>query len=226
MTEKKNQFTGPKKYLEKSFLEELNYKIWSTKGARFKADKRLKTKAKLSNISLAIISAYLIIASLISVYNIGNEDNGNIISYAITALSILLLVVSQFENSQEYKLNARIFHDCGLELSELYNELRIFKTLKKKPSDYEIYSFSKNLSERYQTVLKNYQNHSPIDYDMFQISNLDYFDKITPSQVKKIKRRYNWEIYGWYTIMIVLTPTVIIIIEIIMNYIITCPNNV
>lgn len=217
MSEEKSQFTGPKKYLEKSFLEELNYKIWSTKGARFKADKRLKTKAKLSTISLAIISAYLIIASLISVYNLGNGNNENITSYVITALSILLLVVSQFENSQEYKLNAKIFHDCGLELSELYNELRIFKTLKKNPSDYESNRFTKNLSERYQAVLKNYQNHSPIDYDMFQISNLDYFDKITESQIKKIKRRYNWEIYGWYTIMIVLTPILIIGIEIIMN---------
>jgi hypothetical protein len=216
MSDEKNQFIGPKKYLEKSFLEELNYKIWSTKGARFKADKRLKTKAKLSTISLAIISAYLIIASLISVYNLGNGNNENIMSYVITALSILLLVVSQFENSQEYNLNARIFHDCGLELSELYNELRIFKTLKKNPTDYETNRFSENLSERYQTVLKNYQNHSPIDYDMFQISNLDYFDKISESKIKKIKTRYNWEIYGWYTIMIVLTPILIIGIEIIL----------
>jgi len=222
MSDEKNQFTGPKKYLEKSFLEELNYKIWSTKGARFKADKRLKTKAKLSTISLAIISAYLIIASLISVYNLGNENNGNIMSYVITALSILLLVVSLFENSQEYKLNARIFHDCGLELSELYNELRIFKTLKKNPTDYETNRFIENLSEKYQTVLRNYHNHSPIDYDMFQISNLDYFDKISESEIKKIKRRYNWEIYGWYTIMIVLTPVLIVGIEIIMNNI----NNV
>ena len=143
-------------------------------------------------------------------------------SYVITALSILLLVVSLFENSQEYKLNARIFHDCGLELSELYNELRIFKTLKKNPTDYETNRFIENLSEKYQTVLRNYHNHSPIDYDMFQISNLDYFDKISESEIKKIKRRYNWEIYGWYTIMIVLTPVLIVGIEIIMNNI----NNV
>jgi hypothetical protein len=214
MSEEKNQFTGQKKYLEKSFLEELNYKIWSTKGARFKADKRLKSKAKLSTISLAIISAYLIIASLISVYNLGNGNNENIMSYVITALSILLLVVSQFENSQEYKLNARIFHDCGLELSELYNELRIFKTLKENPTHYETNRFIENLSERYQTVLKNYQNHAPIDYDMFQISNLDYFDKISNSKIKKVQRRYNWEIYGWYSIMIVIIPILIVGIEI------------
>ena len=215
MTEKANQLTGPKKYLEKSFLEELNYKIWSTKASRFNADKRLKIKAKLSNISLAFLSAYLIIASLISVYNINSGNNENIINYIITALSILVLVVSQFENAQDYKLNARIFHDCGLELSVLYNDLRIFKTLKKEPSEYEIYFFGKNLSEKYQNVLRNYQNHSPIDYDMFQINNIDYFkivapEKITPENIKRVKRRYNWEIYGWYSIMIIAPPILII----------------
>ncbi|UMB61155.1 SLATT domain-containing protein [Lutibacter sp. A80] len=227
MTEKTNQFTGPKKYLEKSFLEELNYKIWSTKASRFNADKRLKLKAKLSNISLAFLSAYLIIASLISVYNINTGNNENIINYVITALSILVLVVSQFENAQDYKLNARIFHDCGLELSILYNDLRVFKTLKKKPSEYEIYSFGKNLSEKYQNVLRNYQNHAPIDYDLFQINNIDYFEKVapkkvTPENIKKVKRRYNWEVYGWYSIMIIAPPILITGIILIAK----CINNV
>ncbi|GAA3773122.1 MULTISPECIES: SLATT domain-containing protein [Flavobacterium] len=222
MTEKANQFTGPKQYLEKSFLEELNYKIWSTKASRFNADKRLKTKAKISNISLAFLSAYLIIASLISVYNINTGNNENIINYIITALSILLLVVSQFENAQEYTLNARIFHDCGLELSTLYNDLRMFKTLKHSPSEYEMYTFAKNLSEKYQTVLRNYQNHSPIDYDMFQISNINYFEKVapekvTPKNIKKVKQRYLWEIYGWYSIMIVLPPILILGIILLAN---------
>lgn len=47
--ESKSIFIGSKKYLEKSFLEELNYKIWSTKGARFEADKRLTIISKMSN---------------------------------------------------------------------------------------------------------------------------------------------------------------------------------
>ena len=214
MGKEKSQFTGPKKYLEKSFLEELSYKIWSTKGARFNADKRLKKKASVSNICLAILSAYLVIASLISVFGISKGQNEHIVSYIITALSIILLVVSQFENSQDYKLNARIFHDCGLELSKLYNELRIFKTLKKSPSDYETYSFSKNLSEKYQVVLKNYQNHSPIDYNMFKVNNQDYFDTLTTFDTRKIRWKYKWEVYRWYTMMIVIIPVLIIILEI------------
>lgn len=200
-----------KEYLGKSFLEELNHKIWSTQSSRFNADKRLKKKAKLSNISLAMLSAYLIIAGLISVYNIKNGRDENLINYVITALSILVLVFSQFENAQDYRLNAKIYHDCGLELSSLYNELRIFKTLKTKPSEYETYSFSKTLSEKYQSILKNYENHSSIDYDFFQINNVNYFkkiepEKVTPKNIRKVKRRYYWNVYGWYSIMIIIPP--------------------
>ncbi|TYA78443.1 SLATT domain-containing protein [Seonamhaeicola marinus] len=204
-------FEGSKDYLEKSFLEELNYKIWSTRSSRFNADKRLKTRAKLSNISLAILSAYLIIAGLMSVYNVNVGNDVNLINYAITGLSILLLVFSQYENAQDYKLNAKIFHDCGLELSVLYNELRVFKTIKKNPANSEIYEFAKNLSERYQMVLKNYDNHATIDFDLFQIRNLSYFkkvapEKVTPFNILKVKAKYYWMVYGWYSIMIIIPP--------------------
>ncbi|WP_297332726.1 SLATT domain-containing protein [Flavobacterium sp.] len=214
MDNRTEKHSPQKSYLEKSFLEELNYKIWSTKGARFFADKRLKSKAKMSNISLAIISAYLIIAGLISVYNINQDDQVNIYNYIITALSILVLVFSQFESAQDYKLNAKIFHDCGLELSELYNELRIFKTLKLNVSEYETYNFAKNISEKYQNILNNYHNHAPIDYDMFLINNVRYIkellpEKVTKKNIRKVKINYYWDVYGWYTIMITVPPIII-----------------
>lgn len=48
----KSIFTGEKAYLEKSFLEELSLKVWTTKGARFQADQRLRAKARMSSISI------------------------------------------------------------------------------------------------------------------------------------------------------------------------------
>ena len=168
--EAKSIFSGSKEYLEKSFLEELNYKIWSTKGARFEADKRLNTISKMSNISFSILSAYLIIAGLLAVYNIQNINaNLNLINYYVTALSIIQLVVGQFENSQDYKLKAKNFHDCGLELSILYNKLRIFKTLNTQASDYTILNFCQSLSEQYQEILNKYENHQQIDYNNFKL---------------------------------------------------------
>lgn len=127
----KEELDAPSDYLGKGFLEELNYKMWSTKGSRFNCDKRLRTKGNASNVSLAIISAYLIIASLITVFNLAIGVNQEVLNFTITGLSILVLVFTQFENAQKYDLVAKSHHDSGLKISELYNELRIFKTLQK-----------------------------------------------------------------------------------------------
>jgi hypothetical protein len=210
--EKKGIFTGSKEYLEKSFLEEINYKIWSTKGARFEADKRLTRISNMSNISFSIMSAYLIIAGLLAVYNIENNvANLNLINYYVTALSIIQLVLAQFENSQDYKLRAKNFHDCGLELSILYNKLRTFKTLNNNASDYETLNFCKKLSDDYQSILSKYENHSPIDYDNFKISHRSYFTEIKNEDVKKINKKYWLVCYGWYVLVIVLPPIMIIL---------------
>jgi hypothetical protein len=209
----KSIFTGSKAYLEKSFLEELSYKIWSTKGARFRADRRLTTISKMSNISFSILSAYLIIAGLLAVYNIENNDiHLNYINYYVTALSILQLVVAQFENSQDYKLKGKNFHDCSLELSKLYNKLRTFKTLNTQVSDYTNLSFCQKLSEEYQEILNRYENHEDIDYDNFKLSQPEYFKELTPGDVKKIKRKYWWICYGWYSLIIIFPPIIILAI--------------
>lgn len=214
--ERKSIFTGSKEYLEKSFLEELNYKIWTTKGSRFKADRRLTTISKMSNISFSILSAYLIIAGLLAVYNIENNDsNLNLINYYVTALSIIQLVVAQFENSQDYKLRAKNFHDCSLELSVLYNKLRTFKTLNLNPSEYVTLSFCQNLSDDYQDILSRYENHENIDYEAFKITQRTYFKELTNKQVKKIEREYWWKCYGWYSLIIVLPPLIILLITVI-----------
>lgn len=213
--ERKSIFTGSKAYLEKSFLEELSYKIWSTKGARFRAARRLTTISKMSNISFSILSAYLIIAGLLAVYNIENSvENLKFINYYVTALSILQLVITQFENSQDYKLKGKSFHDCSLELSKLYNRLRTFKTLNSEASEYTTLSFCQKLSDEYQEILSRYENHEDIDYDNFKISQLSHFSELTKKDVEKINRKYSWICYGWYSIIIILPPIVILAIMI------------
>lgn len=210
---KKKKIPKSREYLEKTFLEELNHKIWCTKGARFSADARFKKKSKMSNISLSFLSAYLIIASLISVYNINQNSHDNIINYLVTALSILLLVASMYENSQDYKLRAYIYHSCGIELSEIYNKLRIFKTLKENKSQSEILEFCSEINREYQIILNKYENHENIDFDTFRVKSLLYFeDELTKKQISSIKRKLSWNIYGWYVMMIVITPIIILIL--------------
>lgn len=207
----KSIFTGEKAYLEKSFLEELSLKVWTTKGARFQADQRLRAKARMSSISMSILSAYLIIAGLISVY-VGSHASINfqLINYFVTALSIVLLVLSQYENSQDYKLRAEKLHKCGLDISEIYNEIRIFKTLVPTPSNEITKIFCENVAPRYQAILSKYENHMPIDYAMFKTTQRHYFSKLEPKEIKSTKRKLWWIVNGWYVMLLIGTPLVFI----------------
>ena len=206
--EKKKSF---KDYLDKTFLEELNYKIWSTKGSRFNANKRLLKIADLSNLCTSMLSVYLIAVGLLSVYNIystGNIDE-NLIAYSITCLSILLLVFGQIENAKDFSTKAKQFHNCGLELSSLYNELRIFKTLTDKPNLTEKREFSKEISVKYERILERHENHHPIDHKMFKASKPDYHE-LNDWNVFKIKTDYYIKTGLIYHILIIVPPIIII----------------
>lgn len=210
---------APGNYLSKSFLEELNFKMWSTKGARFNCDKRLRTKGKASNVGLAIISAYLIIASLITVFNLKLGVSQELLNFTITGLSILVLVFTQFENAQNYELEAKTHHDSGLKISELYNKLRIFKTLQKDPSDDEILDFANSITDKYENVLSTSGNHSSIDYNLFLVKNIEWLKKNEPDKIKSLNENkiwllYYWNVYGWYILLIILPPLLFIILMI------------
>lgn len=164
-------------YLNKTFLEELNYKIWTTKGCRFNASSRLIKTGKLSNLAINMISVYLTIAGLLTVYNINsNIIDDNLLAYLITSLSILALVFGQIESSKDYTLKAKEFHNCGLELSEIYNKLRIFKTLEENPSQERRSQFTEEISNSYQKVLEKYDNHLQIDNKIFKTKTAKYHE--------------------------------------------------
>lgn len=166
-----------KEHLDEDFLKELKHKIWSTKGTRFAADSRLKSLSKMSNICNGVLSVYLIIFGLLTVYKVYNPEEKfeNLFAFTLTAVSIFQLLFSFFESSQNYSLSARDFHDCALDLSDLYNELQNFKTYKTNSSDEEKFKFCDDLQKRYQTVLRKYQNHSPIDKEKFMADNMTYY---------------------------------------------------
>lgn len=165
-------------YLDKTYLEELNLKIWSTRGSRFGASLRLAKMAKLSNLSTSLLSGYLIAVGLMTVYNVHNSGfiEENVLAYGITLLSILSLVFAQYENTQDYNGRAKSHHECGLELSTIYSKLRIFKTLNSKSTEEEKKEFAEVISSEYDLVLKKYENHEDIDHDIFRASKGEYYE--------------------------------------------------
>jgi|TARA_B110000114_G_C15077025_1_gene392265 hypothetical protein len=189
-------------YLKKDFGVELNYKIWITKGARFSASERNRICDNLSSQTVGYLSAYLIIVNLITIYKIDFlfQLNSNQLGFTTTALSILILIYSQFESAKNHSIRSEKFHQCSLEIGELYNELRMVKTFK------NIYSPEdkiKKISEKYDVILKKHENHYPIDLTTFKLTKAKYFElnsfNIRVLKVKKylwIKFKYHLMIYG------------------------------
>ncbi|PTB92309.1 hypothetical protein C9994_14280 [Marivirga lumbricoides] len=189
-------------YLKGDFGVELNYKLWITKGARFKASERNNIGDNLSSQTIGYLSAYLIIFNLVNVYEISFLIKFTIdqLGFISTALSILILLYSQFENAKKHAIKSEKFHQCGLEIAELYNELRMVKTFATINNKEDRI---KKISERYDEILKKYENHLPIDLDDFTRTKPNYFELtrfgIIWIHIKKyflIKFKYHLMIYG------------------------------
>jgi len=203
-----NKDTIPKYLKDNSWIKELNHKLWITKGARFEANNRLKQKASLSNMSIAFISSYLIIINLVPLYFSQLRISPDLIGFFTTALSILLLVFTQIEASNEYKLNAHSYHSCALKISNLYNDLRIIKEIDDKGEREEKVS---KITEEYKEILSQYENHEPIDTDMFKSKNLTYYE-IEESFKFSIERKYYFTVKFKYHCIIAIPPILFAII--------------
>lgn len=204
-------------YLDKTFLEELNYKVWSTKGSRFNTSTRLTKIARWSNFSLTMLSVYLASVGLLSVYNINvstDKLDENLIAYSITCLSILTLVLGQIENAKDYTMKAKEFHNCGLELSKIYNDLRIYKTLTENQTIVEKEKFAKKISDEYQRILEKHDNHQQIDNDKFKTTKAKYHE-MNNWDVFVINIRYYIRTIFIYHLLIFLPPIIIITLLII-----------
>lgn len=198
-------------YLKKDFGVELNYKMWTTKGSRFSASHRNRIMNDLSSKTIGYLSAYLIIINLINIYDVPFliKLPDNELGFVTTALSIIILLYSQFESAQNYSIKCEKFHQCSLEIGELYNELRMIKTFKslteeeKEPKIAEI-------SKKYDIILKQHENHLPIDRLDFmrfkpEYFNLNKFDllKIRLKKYLNIQFKFHVLRYGpviWFVI--------------------------
>lgn len=167
----KNAKRIPEYLKDNNFEVELNYKLWITKGARFKASERCEELDARYNRIVGWVSSYLIIFSVLTLCKIPFftlPDNYS--TFISISLSILILVFSQFAYAKNYSVHARNYHECGLEISKLYNKLRILKV--KSEHSIEDVDLIKN---EYEKVLDRYDNHLPIDLAMFKLQKTEYF---------------------------------------------------
>jgi len=145
-----------------SYQDELYDKMWKTKGARFNAYERLRRRQSRSFYATSLLSAYLIVISLVEPFNlIPPTSDSKIVAFFSVALSVILLVFVIIENAAEYNLKGNNFHNCAKDIGRIFNTLH--SLIEKKEVDISKYE---ELADKYSDILDRYDNHSPIDYEM------------------------------------------------------------
>lgn len=176
-------------YLSKnSWEQELNYKLWVTKSARFAAARRCEDMDSCGLWATTILSAYLIIVGLIPYipHQMFKEVSPDLLGFGTTALSIILLAVTLLISMRQYPLQAKAFHECSLKIGILYDRLRQAKEV---GDNEEKRSKIAAITRDYEEILPDYPNHRPIDYEMFQTQKPHYF-KLSWFQVQWRKANY------------------------------------
>lgn len=124
-------------------------------------------------------------------------------------MSIIALVFGQIENSKDYTLKAKEFHNCGLKLSEIYNKLRVFKTMEENPTQQRKIEFTEEISISYQKVLEQYDNHLQIDNKIFKTKTARYHE-LNWFQIRIFNIQYYFHSYFSYHFLII-SPAILII---------------
>lgn len=157
-------------YLQNNdFTVELNYKLWVTKGSRFKAAERCKIQNDRYTKIIAYVSVYMIIINVINICKIPRLTiDDNYVTTITIGFSIILLVASQFIYAENYSVQAYQFHSCALDISKIYNQLRIAKTQEETNIN--------DLTVQYESILSRCENHTEIDYNIFKTTKPTYFN--------------------------------------------------
>ena len=147
------------------YCKDLLCRIERVRSSRFDAARRMKLNQSTSIFAVAFCSVYSITLSILSL-KINVEENicqyftmSEYCSFFAIVMDIFVLVISLLSLISGYENQARVFHDCALELGELEREIKMVGT----PLIEE--DVLKSFTEKYNQILSKYRhNHSVVDY--------------------------------------------------------------
>lgn len=199
--------------VEPTFLDELNYKVWATKESRFNAYHRLLNQSKTSHFCQRILLIYYIAIVFGAFYHLGFTPvfDDNVVIFSIIFSSLFLAAFSRIENAKSYPLKAKEFYNSSIELSSLYNVLKIFSSLIENQPVENKKEFAEKIATSYQRILELHQNHEPIDAELFKSKTATYHN-LSWLEVQKINVKYYIKTLLPYHLLILVPPLVLVIL--------------
>ncbi len=162
------------------------YKVlWETKGCRFLASHRFGKYDKMCSLTLNIISVYIIAINLLVLFpNRSFVFSDAIINFSTITLSLLVFVISTLISSRDYKLKSQKFHECGREISILYDIVKVWKFTNVVVTQEQL----TELSEKYHELLRRFDlNHENRDYELFISKNVSEYPLLQRPRFFKVK---------------------------------------
>jgi hypothetical protein len=186
-------------------VDELAKRIWITKGARFAAHRRLAAMHAWSTAAIAILSAYLLIATIVisSSAVMLSEHQRDLLDLGVTGVALLVLVLSLLEGGRNYLVRAERLHDCAVELGAL--EQRVILA-GHNPEPHQRLAASSVLSEEYHRLLTRCrENHDPLDNQCFRCDHAVVFP-CSRWTLLKARGTLMWRSRGPFALAIILPP--------------------
>lgn len=149
-------------------------KVWWTRKARMKAERRLLNLEFYSQFLLLWYSSFLVCYSIYSLVKPPANDSEAVI---MVALSVLILVLTLFINNMNYKGRAMLIKQCYEKLSVVYTA-SLSSTI------------STTLDENYQSILASSENHLERDFIKAMVDEyINTMDKTLLTKVPSWRHR-------------------------------------
>lgn len=142
-----------------------------TAACRFSAADRLRRHERFSLFSITMCSLAVVIVSLMEPFGLKLAIPSNAVNLICAALSLLILVVSLMVSGNKYGERAEKMHAGAVEINSVARRL---EPCVKSGNTAEV----DHLTDAYESLLKIYENHKPVDYKVAQINRYSEHYKI------------------------------------------------
>ena len=180
-------------------FNELYRRVDVTTRTRYNAAQRLNSHHRFSQWVVTLVSVALIAIPLLQAMNVPLGRSPQLLDAVEVFLAVLVLAYSLLLGNENYSGKAEKMLNCGLELGRLSR--RLYPHLD-QPHQEDLY---KEFSEEYHDILEKYENHDPIDYEMYRISNPRFYYKNKVAHVTAwISVKLKYYLGYWHYIMVII----------------------